>query len=351
MDFSNTQFLLEVIREVPVEQAWLRDRYFPSDGASDVFNTPKVLVEYMDADQKKLAPFVTPRKNGVDIARGGYEVHEFEPGNIAPKRSLYIDELQKKGFGEALFSNLTPAARQAAIFMKDYQQIEQMITRREEAMAAELMATNKLVMNHIADKADEYSTVEIKFYEGNTNPATYTPAASWDEDTNVFQDLHAIIRMLTHRGLPATDCIVGADVADLVMRNKVIEKYLDNRRFELGFMKPEELPPFVGRLITLNVFGHTLTLYTYDNCYVNDAGQSVPYIDPKQIIVTAPKCGHTAYGCVTQLEGQEFRSYAGKRVPHYVANEAENTRSITITSKPLMMPRVKNPYVVSTVIE
>ena len=350
MDFTNTQFLLDVIKEVPVEQAWLRDRYFPTDGATDIFNTTKVLVEYMDAEQKKLAPFVTPRKNGVDIMRGGYEVHEFEPGNIAPKRSLYIDELQKKGFGEALFSNLSPEQRQAAIFMKDYQEIDQMITRREEAMAAELLTTNKLTMNHIADKDDEYMTVEVKFYEGGTNPAVYTPANTWTTSTNVFSELHAIIRMLTQRGLPATDCIVGADVADLLMRNTVIKEYLDNRRFELGYINPVELPPYVALLTTLNVFGHKLSIYTYDNTYVNDSGTVVPYINPKQIIVTAPKCGHTAYGCVTQLEGGQFRSYAGRRVPHYVANEAENTRSVTITSKPLMMPRVKNPFVVSTVL-
>jgi hypothetical protein len=350
MDFTNTQTLLAAIKEVPAEQAWLRDRYFPTDGNTDIFNTNKVLVEYQNAEQKKLAPFVTPRKNGIDIARGGYEVHEFEPGNIAPKRALYIDDLERKGFGESLFSNLTPAARQAAIFMKDYQEIDQMITRREEAMAAEVLTTNKLTMNHYADKDSEYMTVEVKYYTEAANPAMYTPVTPWTASTKIFQELHTIIRMLTARGLPATDLIVGADVADILMQNSDIKDYLDNRRFNLGFVQPRELPPYVAELMELNVYGHKLTVYTYDNTYVNDAGQVAPYIGPKQMICTAPNCGHTAYGCVTQLEGGQFRSYAGKRVPHYVADESENTRSITITSKPLMMPRVKNPFVSGTVV-
>ena len=84
MDFTNTLTLLAAIEEVPKEATFLRDRYFPTNASTDIFATDEVLVEYKDGD-KKLAPFVSPRKNGVSVFREGYEIHKFEPANIAPK--------------------------------------------------------------------------------------------------------------------------------------------------------------------------------------------------------------------------------------------------------------------------
>ena len=59
-----------------------------------------VLVEYRDGD-KRLAPFVAPRKGGVTILRKGYTMERYTPPYIAPKRTLTADDLSKKGFGEA----------------------------------------------------------------------------------------------------------------------------------------------------------------------------------------------------------------------------------------------------------
>ena len=352
MDFSETLTLLAAIEQVPREASFLRDRYFPTNDSTDIFNTDKVIVEYKDGD-KKLAPFVSPRKNGVNVFREGYEIHEFEPGNIAPKRPLYIDELKKKGFGEALFSNLTEDQRQIAIMMKDYQDLDQMITRREEKMAAELLQTNALVMNHIADKGDEYEAKTIQYYTESANPASYTAATSWaDASADIYGDLAAMITMLTKKGLPATDVLMGADVAEAFMKNEQILTWLDNRRIELGNISQVELPNGAAQLCTMTVKGHKMTFYGYDNTYTDDDGSDKPYLAADCVIVTAPACGRTAYGAVTQVEQADgrFHTYPGRRVPHYVASAEENTRSVTITSKPLMMPNHKNAFICGKVI-
>lgn len=352
MDFTNTLTLLAAIEEVPKEATFLRDRYFPTNASTDIFNTDEVLVEYKDGD-KKLAPFVSPRKNGVSVFREGYEIHKFEPANIAPKRPLYIDELKKKGFGEALFSTLTPEQRQTALLMKDYQDLDQMISRREEKMAAELLQTNGLVMKHIADKGDEYEEKSIQFYTGSSNPAVYTPSKSWaDASADIYGDIAAMIAMLTKKGLPATDVLLGTDATAAFINNTQIQKFMDNRRFELGGISQSELPNGAAQLGTLVVNGHKMTFYGYDNTYTDDDGTDKPYLDAASVVVTAPACGRTAYGAVTQVEQAdgEFHTYAGARVPHYVASAEGNSRSITITAKPLMMPNHKNAFIVGKVI-
>ena len=164
-NFFETHNLLMAVEQLTPPTTFLRDRYFPTNDATDVFATNDVLVEYKDGS-KRVAPFVAPRKGGVTILRSGYEVLRFEPPFVAPRRMLTIDDLNKRGFGEALLSTLTPEQRQRALVLKDVQELSDMITRREEAMAAEVMQTNGCIMKHIADDVDTADTKQISFENG-----------------------------------------------------------------------------------------------------------------------------------------------------------------------------------------
>ena len=172
LDIFSTHTMLAAVQEINPLHTFLRDRYFPTNDSTDLFATEDVLVEYRDGS-KKLAPFVAPRKGGVTVLRKGYSMDRYTPPFIAPKTSLTADDLKKKGFGEALFSKLTPAQRQGALMMKDFEDMDAMISRREEAMAAETLLTNGCVMKHIADDVAEGDEMEIRFYEGESNPARH----------------------------------------------------------------------------------------------------------------------------------------------------------------------------------
>ena len=111
------------------------------------------VVESRDGS-KKLAPFVAPRKGGVTVLRAGYNMERYTPPFVAPRRVLTLDELRKRGFGEALYSQLTPEQRQQTLILRDADELGELITNREEAMAAETMLTNGCVMKQIADDVD-----------------------------------------------------------------------------------------------------------------------------------------------------------------------------------------------------
>ena len=137
-NFYDTHTLLASVQQLPPLHSFLLDRYFPPNAASDVVATDDVRVDYRTGS-KKAAPFVAPRKGGITILREGYTMKRFTPAHIAPKRPLSIDDLKKRGFGEALYTNLTPAQRQGVIMLGDLDELRDMNTRRKEAMAAEVI--------------------------------------------------------------------------------------------------------------------------------------------------------------------------------------------------------------------
>lgn len=51
-----------------------------------------------------------------------------------------------------------------------------------------------------------------------------------------------MIRMLTKRGLRASDLVCSPDVADTIINDAAVQKLLDNRRIEIGNVEPELLP-------------------------------------------------------------------------------------------------------------
>ena len=351
-NFFETYTLLMAVERLTPANSFLRDRYFPTNVASDVFATDDVLVEYKDGS-KKLAPFVAPRKGGVTILRNGYHMERYTPPFVAPKRALSYDDLSKRGFGEALYTQLTPAQRQQTLILKDADELGEFITRREELMAAETMLTNGCIMKHIADDATEQDEMEIRFYTGDSNPAVYTPAVKWSDPTaHIMDDLKVMIRMLTSKGLRATDLVCSPDVADAIIKNEEIQKFLDLKRYELGSVEPETLAPGAAIMAKLNVGGRIISVISYDETYTDDAGDDQQYIPSGKCILTAPACGRTLYGAVTQVEQAdgEFHTYAGKRVPKYLSNAEGNTRSLTISSRPLLIPNHKNPFITADVL-
>ena len=134
LDIYSTHTLLLAVEQLTPPTTFLRDRYFPTNEATDIFSSDDVLMEYRDGD-RKIAPFVAPRKGGVTMLRHGHYMERYTPPRIAPERVLTIDELKKRGFGEALFTQLTPAQRQLTMILKDISELDAMITRREELLS------------------------------------------------------------------------------------------------------------------------------------------------------------------------------------------------------------------------
>ncbi len=351
----DTHTLLASVQQLPPLHTFLLDRYFPTNAASDIFSTDDVLVEYRKGN-KKASPFVAPRKGGITILRDGYTMKSFTPSYIAPKRPLTIDELKKRRFGEALYSQLTPEQRQGVIMLSDLDDLRNMNKRRKEAMAAEVIFTNGCIMQEYVDDLHNFEEKEVRFYDGEQNPAEYVPSAKWDttEDSGkqMINDIAAMIYMLTSRGLPATEVLVAPDVADVILANEWIIKLLDNRNYQIGGVDPATLPSGASKIARLNIKGRMIDFLSYEESYTEVDGTVKPFIPAGKIAVTAPAAGRTVYGAITQVEQSdgEFHTYTGVDVPKYISDATHNVREVTLTTAPLCMPNNENPFITAQVL-
>lgn len=354
-NFYDTHTLLASVQQLPPLHTFLLDRYFPTNMSSDIFATNDVLVEYKKGS-KTAAPFVAPRKGGITILRDGYTMKSFTPSYIAPKRPLSIDDLNKRGFGEALYSQLKPDQRQGVIMLGDLDELRAMNLRRKEAMAAEVIFTNRCIMDEYVDDFHNFDEREVRFYEGDANPAVYTPAKKWDTSEEsgkqIINDIAAMGSMLTSRGLPFTEVLVAPDVADVILANEWIIRLLDNRNYQIGGVDPETLPSGANKIARLNIKGRMIDILSYEDTYTDVDGSVKSFIPASKIAACAPASGRTVYGAITQVEQSdgEFHTYTGVDVPKYLSDPQRNVREVMLSSAPLCMPNNENPFITADVL-
>lgn len=357
MDIHCTYYLLAAMRAMRPEHTFFKRRYAPTDTEMDIFGTAKVLADYADGDQKA-APFVLPRIGGASVGREGFSTYELEPANICLTRPLTLDHLTKRGFGEALMSNLTPEDRAKKYLISDLQFLSARIARTEERMVIDTMIGNGCTMMHQTETPGVYEPVKVQFYDGDDNPALYTPAGKWTHSVknadgsftrgSWYTDLKNMVRMLTSAGLPATDLLMAGDVADFLMDDPWVQHVLDNRRMEMGRIDPKELTPYVVQHGTLKIGGRELLLIESNGTFVDADGKTQQYIPDGTVIVTAPACCRGLYGAVTQMEDdKQLHTRAGRRVARYLADIRTSSRETEVSARPLIVPNAPNPFSVA----
>ena len=344
-DIFDTYYMAGMVQEIVPVQSFFLDRYFQTNAATDIFNANKVLVEYRDRD-RAMAPFVVRRAGDIPVARGGYEIHEIEPPFTAPSRLLTLDDLQKRGFGEALYAGSTPAERARALQMQDLTDLDRRIQRREEWMAVQTMINNGCTIVAYIDNDTVGETYDIFYFDTtSSNPAKYTVANKWDAAGGDWKgDVAAMVNDLLDRGLPATDLVVGTDVAAFIQSDEATLKLLDNRRAEYGRLAPQVRYPGVVWIGNLNFDGTDLDIFSVRETVV-DKTSTIRLFPATSAMVTAPDCGHMMYGRIDQIEpDKQYHSFAMQRVPKFIVDEDKDIRKLRLGARPLAAPRSKAPW-------
>ncbi len=348
LNLLDSYHLLAIVEEVTRAPSFFRNRYFPT-GAEDIFSADEVLVEYSNGDEE-MAPFVSRRVGDIPVDRGGYEMHTLKPAYIGLSRLLTADQLTQRGFGEAIYPNSTPAQRAARLLLQDFTDLDRRIARREEWMAVQTMLNNGLNMQEYIDESTKGETLHVRYYSENSDHK-YTPAAKWDSATSkFFSDVRAMAEALTSRGLPATDLVLGVDVADAITDDPKVRELLDkNSGIIVGTVDPTIDVQGVTHMGTLNFGGHKLNVICASETYKDKTGKNTQYFPATSAMVTAPNCGHTLYGQITQLDygSTDFTTYAKDRVPKLVIDQDHDLRKLRLGSRPITAPRSYCPYIVA----
>ena len=340
--YYGTEVMLEGVKVIAKATTFLRDRYFPQAQYSK-FLTNEVIIEE-EREEAGIAPFVVPYIGGVPVAREGYTIKKYEPANIEPKIPMTIGDLEKKGFEEDAFNQLTPQQRAAELLAKDFKKLDKMIARTEELMAAKIMLDNAIDIEAKTGKDSKPKQYRMQFYEG-TNPNTYAITKKWGTTGSDWkQDITNMCLEGQKNGVIFEDLIVTPSVYKQMLADDTYLKMLDNRNFNIGNINPtginqETGAVFLGKLI---VYGFTLNLISYNQAYKD--GTVKQYIPDGTIILAVPGAGQRVYGAVTQMENGEFKTYAGDRVPQEFHRDEAATKELKMTAKPFLAPRIFNGF-------
>jgi len=352
IDILNTYYMMGLWEGLSPVNTFFRDRYFPTE-SGDIYAADKVLCEYRDGDHG-MAPFMVERAEPIAIGRLGYEIHEYSPTKLAQSCPLTLDDLRKRGFGEAILSTSTEAERATRIVMEDLQRLERRFARAEEWLCAQTMINNGFSVNEMIDKNTIGNVATVQYYDAvKGNDGLYTiGGGQWAKNSDfsvIVADVRAMCRALSQRGLPHTDLIVGQAVADVLLNNADFRS-LVNRESGIVIASPisQELTKYDGESLLgiINFAGYRLNVIVVDEQYKAANGTITNYFPAKSIMVTAPGAGHLMYAHITHIDDNGvYSTITGKRVPDLFVDRKRKTREIILEARPLAAPKNYSPWV------
>lgn len=337
--------LAGVVRMNPPTYTFLKDTFFTN---LQLFPTESVEFDLVKGT-RKMAAFVHPLVGGEIVREHGYETKSYVPPLLNPETITTADSLMKRMPGESLYSGRTPADRAAEKLTRDYNKLNDMITRREEWMCAQVLTTGSV---HVIGKAVD-DTIDFRL----TNKETLTDTKVWTgSDRNILANLRAWKKKVQENGFANVDmAILGAKAADALQNDTKIQKLLDNRRIEIGNLGFRELPNGVTWIGYLADPG--LNLYMYNEVYLDDwtdpqTPETKPLI-PENMCILLPRNANfmRAYGMCTYLDdnGLWVTADADRILRSYVKHSPDR-RMLEAQSHPLMIPDKVDSWFAATVL-
>lgn len=322
-------------KRMPVT-TFLRDRFFPF---ARTFPTEHIDVDFRKGTQA-VAPFVAPNVGGINMERIGYQTRTYTPPRTAPERPISKEILQPRLPGETIHTSMTPEERQDYYLQQDAQELDDMISRREEVMVAQLLTTGTInVRGYLDESKTNYIDDDIDFQF--TNTISCTGSDRWSQSTSKkLDDLQEACEVVRKAGYNPQHAILGKDAWGYLKADTNFQQIFDIRNFDFGQIAPQlNLVSGNGYVFLGYLRDPGLFLWQYVAWYLNDNGRLTPYI-PDDIVVVAPEgIGEMCYGAVTQLEeDKRYHTYEGTRVPKIIADVKNDVMTYRLTSRPLPKP-------------
>jgi len=326
------------VKRMPVT-TFMRDTFFPD---YMTFPTKHVTMDFYK-NKQRIAPFVAEGSRPINIRRDGYKTEIYTPPFINLSKPYDVDLLQTRLPGEYVFdSGITPEDRALVLMQNDYNELDDMVVRKEEVMASELMQTGKLtITGYIDDTATTVRTDTIDF--GFDNEINLTGAAQWNQaNAQPYDNIEDAVNLVRQGGYNPEIVILGENAARRVTQNERILNLLDIRHAYFGELNPQlniqngNGYAYLGRLAGLGV-----DLYQYLAWYYDEVtGELKPYVAPDKVIVGARAMGEMLYGAITMIpeDSINFVTIEAPRASKVTVDRNNDTKSLVLKSRPIPKP-------------
>lgn len=230
MDLHSTDYLLGVLEALDRPRGFLLDTFFPEE---QIFDTEEVHFDKIDR-ARRLAPFVSPLVGGKAERQRGYQTRSFRPAYVKPKHVIEATTQLKRRAGESLTGSMSPGDRLGLAIADNLAIEDDQITRREEAMASELLRTGKIVV-----EGDDYPRAEVDFGRDASLTKALTSAARWGESgVSPYANIKSwAVEVAKKSGAHPGTVILDPLSSELLQKDEELRAVLDIRRQAGGEMQ------------------------------------------------------------------------------------------------------------------
>ena len=338
----------KLVERMPKVHTFVRDTFFRN---RETFDTQKIDVDFKKGN-RALAPFVHKKKGGATIDNEGFQTNTYEPPLVAPNKITTIDDILKRTPGESLYNGKSPNQRAVEKMQRDFTELDEMITRREEWMCCQSLFRGKIL---ILDKNGKAIQEEIDFQF--TNKETLKTADSWKtKKGGKIAQLKAWRKQVQKKGFVNCNiCLMGSDALEAFMSDEEVQKMLDVRRFEVAVIAPKELPNGATYIGTIHEIG--MDIYTYNEWYLDnwtnaEKPEDKPLLPDNIVALLSTEANYSMYyGAVGIVDeaGKTIAVVEGSRIPEQWVERRPARRFLQLSSAPIPVPHEVDSWFIATV--
>jgi len=326
IDIFQTRVMVAAMRQEKKTGRFLLDTLF---SRVDTHDTETVDIDIIKG-KRRMAPFQTPRVEGKLVEKLGFTTNSYKPAYIKPKKVLEASEIiESRSAGQNVYATQTPQQRATLKLAQELNELEDMITRREEWMCAQQL------VNGYVDVVGDGVNYRVDFNLDPDHKVVLAGTDIWtDTAAEPNKDLATWARLISKdAGVSANMLIGNSTTIGTYIEHPNVKESLNTRRIDLGMIKPEDLGDGVSYFGQIAVDGKVLDVYSYDEWYVDDAGVEKSMIPDGQIVLTSTKADFRRhYGAIRDKKA----GYAAlPRFPKKWEQEDPSMEFLMVQSAPL----------------
>lgn len=298
--------------------------------------------EYIDfskiSDVRKIAPLVVPTAQGRPIYSAAERVSRVKPAYVKPKDPVSASRLIQRaaGLGELnTNTNWSPQQRYQAIVADIIRTHRRAIERRWEWLASQAIQFGSVTL-----EGEAYPKTVVDFERDAGHSITLTGGSRWGQaGVSILDNIESWKKTVRDAkfGGPTNRLTVGSDAWEVMREDTEIRDLLkvdfrpSNNGLTMNLGVREGLD--VEKVGTIN---GTTEIYVYSDYYHDEAGSTVPFMNPADVILTGPNVqGVRCFGAIQDIEAS---LQALAMFPKMWNDKDPSATFIMTQSAPLMVP-------------